>query len=49
MNGLASRQRRALHGILVLAALALLAVTATQPWGVSVAPLELAPGALRFR
>lgn len=49
MNGLASRQRRALHGILVLAAVALLAVTATQPWGVSVAPLELAPGALRFR
>ncbi len=49
MNGLASRQRRALHGILVLAAVALLAVTATQPWGVSVVPLELAPDALRFR
>ncbi len=49
MNGLGSRQRRALHGILVLAAVALLAVTVTQPWGVSVVPLELAPDALRFR
>lgn len=49
MNGLGSRQRRALHWILILAGVALLAVTVTQPWGVSVVPLELAPDAMRFR
>lgn len=49
MNGLGRRQRKALHGILVLAAVALLAVAVTQPLCVSVVPLELAPDALRFR
>lgn len=49
MNDIGLRRRRALRWILVLAAVALLAVGATQPWGVSAVPLELAPSALHFR
>lgn len=49
MNALGSRQRRALLCILTLAGVALLAVTVTQPWGVSVLPLALTHDAMHFR
>lgn len=49
MNAIGSRQRRVLRWILMLAGVALLAVSLTQPWGVSALPLELAHTAARFR